>query len=388
MKVNICILDDDVQFTGMLKRIAESFNYVVQVFNDAGLFLDDVPETGVLILDLKMPGLDGIEVINRLAKAQSRLQLILMSGYDDDVLNSASTLAKAHNLTVLGKFTKPVNIHVLKQALDTATVYSDTESPATRSEVKINKDAVQKALDEEQFFLEYQPQYSFIKKRIVGFEALVRWLHPDYGVVYPDAFIPIAEKNALISALTRNVITMAFKQLAVWQKPGKDWDISINISSKDLLNMDLPAFLADCEAAYQIDPRHVMLELTESAATGSLTDALEMLNRLRLNGYRLSVDDFGTGYSSLSKLHDAPFNELKIDRCFISSMLRDERSMAIVKTCTTLARMLRLQVVAEGVEDEATQAVLQEMGCDLVQGYYIGKPMAAAKIERECRYVS
>ncbi|BDX04942.1 EAL domain-containing response regulator [Planctobacterium marinum] len=383
MKLDVYILDDDVQFTGMLQRIAESFDYKVRAFNRAQAFLVHSPQSGVLILDLKMPDCDGIEVIRTLAERKSKLQLILMSGYDDGVLNSAKTLAAALGLEVLASFTKPIDVHKLKRVLDDSSAQVKSNHNHPGNEILITQETLKTALCEGQLYLEYQPQMSLKKQQIVSFEALVRWQHPEYGTVYPDVFIPVAEESGLISDLTKNVISMAFQQLAQWQEQKQYWHVAINISAKDLLSMDLPGYLAECEAQYQVPAQKVMLELTETAATGSLAESLEILNRLRLRGYRLSVDDFGTGYSSLSKLHDAPFNELKIDRRFVSSLLHDEKAMAIVKTCAALAKMLGLQVVAEGAEDLATVKALEEMHCDLVQGYYIGKPMNIEQI-KEC----
>jgi len=383
MKAQVYILDDDLQYATLLKGMCQMESFIVHVFNNANFFLANLPVDGILVLDLKMPNCDGIEVIRELASREVKLKLILMSGYDAGVLKSAKTLAEARNLEVIASFSKPVRVAEFVNALNMAEQAIEQMSLPRKKSVVISLEELQQAIDKKQFFLQFQPQLELKSERIVGFEALVRWHHPRQGTLYPDSFIPLAEDNHLISGITRQVLEMAFQQLLQWQQKGHFWHVSVNISANDFIDIDLPEHLSKLQERYRVDSRYIMLELTETAASGSLTNALDILNRLRLKGFRLSVDDFGTGYSSLSKLHDAPFNELKIDRKFVSEITSDGKALAIAKTCMALAKMLGMQVVSEGVEDVETLRLLADLGCDLAQGYYIGRPMNSRDIHAD-----
>lgn len=388
MTCSVYILDDDPQYTQLLRGICRTCQLDAVTFTTATQFLKDIPREGILVLDLKMPSCDGIDVIRELAACHSTLKLILVSGYDSGVLNSAKTLAEACDLPVVAVFNKPIQVNSFREALNKALQVDSkvTQFPATKTTVSVEE--LSKAIDNNELFLQYQPQYNLKLDAIVGFEALVRWQHSEFGVLYPDSFIELAEKHQLISGITRRVLIMAFEQLSIWLQSGENWHVSVNISANDLAQINLPEYLCELQKKYNVPSSNMMLELTESAATGSMINALDILNRLRLRGFSLSVDDFGTSYSSLSKLHDAPFNELKIDRKFITDLKTDDKSLAIAKTCTTLAKMLNMQVVAEGVEDQETMEILRGLDCDLIQGYYISKPLSSVDVEKSIKRAS
>jgi diguanylate cyclase (GGDEF)-like protein len=232
-----------------------------------------------------------------------------------------------------------------------------------------------KALENEQFVLHYQPVVAIDGTEVRGAEALVRWDHPQLGMVPPNDFIPIAEQSGLIGPLTHYVLERAVAECVRWRQDGRPLSVSVNLSVRDLLDLELPGHVASILTAHDLSPEALHLEITESMIMSDPDRALETVTRLRELGVCISVDDFGTGYSSLANLKRLPINELKIDRSFISSLPHDESDEIIVGSTINLGHDLRLRVVAEGVEDEITLKRLEKLGCDLAQGYYFGRPL-------------
>jgi len=223
--------------------------------------------------------------------------------------------------------------------------------------------------------VEYQPKADLALGRIVGIEALVRWVHPRYGSLPPDEFIPLAEHTGLIRPLTTLVLDRALRQCRAWCDLGLELTVAVNLSTRSLLDLDLPGNIAKLVERADVPPSFLVLEITESMMMADPVRSLETMNRLAAMGISLSIDDFGTGYSSLSYLKGLPVDEVKIDRSFVSGMTVDEDDATIVRSVVDLARNLRLRVVAEGVEDAPTLAALAALGCDMVQGYYLSRPV-------------
>jgi EAL domain-containing protein (putative c-di-GMP-specific phosphodiesterase class I) len=238
------------------------------------------------------------------------------------------------------------------------------------------------ALENEQFVLHYQPVVAIDGEQVRGAEALVRWEHPELGLVPPNDFIPIAEQSGLIGPLTRYVLERAVAECKRWRSEGRALSVSVNLSVRDLLDLDLPGHVASILTAHDLLPGALHLEITEGMIMSDPDRALETVTHLRDLGVCISVDDFGTGYSSLANLKRLPINELKIDRSFISSLPHDESDLIIVGSTINLGHDLRLNVVAEGVEDEITLKRLEKLGCDLAQGYYFGRPLPSQEFVR------
>lgn len=233
------------------------------------------------------------------------------------------------------------------------------------------------AVEQNEFVLYYQPKVGFATGAIGHVEALVRWIHPERGMIPPDHFIPYAEHTGYVRTITRWVIEEALRQRKQWEEMGLPLTISVNISARDLMNSDLPKLFAELMDKYGASPHWLCLEITESAIMGDPKRALGILEDLHNMGFSLSVDDFGTGYSSLAYLKKLPVSELKIDQSFVFHMADDQDDATIVRSTIDLGHNMGLVVVAEGIENKATWDMLNAMGCDLAQGYYISKPMAA-----------
>jgi len=236
---------------------------------------------------------------------------------------------------------------------------------------------LRRAIDEGELSLFYQPKVDLKQGTTIGAEALARWTHPEHGFVPPDEFIEVAEETGLIGPLTDWVVETALKQITQWNKQGVVLCLSINLSAKSLHDESLPDMLSNAVKAHQVPHWQLVLEITESAIMVDADRAMAVLERLNDLGFSLSIDDFGTGYSSLGYLSRMPVQELKIDRTFVMDMLDDRNNAVIVRSTIDLAHNLGLKVVAEGIETEAQAAELKALGCDVGQGYLIGKPINA-----------
>jgi EAL domain-containing protein (putative c-di-GMP-specific phosphodiesterase class I) len=236
------------------------------------------------------------------------------------------------------------------------------------------------ALLQNELTVHFQPKINLQSKRVSGFEALVRWIHPTLGFVLPDEFIPLAESSGQIAALTPWVIeqTVARAQTEGW--PDKGLQVAVNLSARNLHEATLPERVDSILRNNNFPPGSLTLEITESAVMSDFADALDTLNKLREIGVSLSVDDFGTGYSSLAYLKELPLQELKIDRALIANVHRSQRDSAIVKFAVDLAHNLGMSVIGEGVEEIATLRTLTEIGCDGAQGFAVGRPMRPAEV--------
>jgi EAL domain-containing protein (putative c-di-GMP-specific phosphodiesterase class I) len=237
--------------------------------------------------------------------------------------------------------------------------------------------ALRTAITRNELRLFYQPKVDLKTNTICSVEALVRWQHPEFGFVPPDQFIPLAEQSGLITQLTFWVLETAVRQCREWMDMGFNLSIAVNLSMWDLREAILPDVISNLLTRYDVPARLLRVELTESTMMTDVERALAVLMRLSEQGIQVSVDDFGTGYSSLAYLKRLPINELKIDRSFVQHITNTETDATIVRSTVMMAHCLGLQVVAEGVEDEATSHLLSDLKCDLAQGYFISRPVPA-----------
>ncbi|HYM31194.1 MAG TPA: GGDEF domain-containing response regulator [Candidatus Cybelea sp.] len=233
-----------------------------------------------------------------------------------------------------------------------------------------------------QLALHYQPKIDMQTGRACGVEALVRWNHPEKGLLYPDSFIPMAEQIGVIEQLTLWVLNAALEHCARWRREGRDLSVSVNLSAMSLQSQEIGDTIETLLKQWQVPPNRLVLEITESAIISHLARASELLNRLHALGVRIAIDDFGTGYTSLAYLRKLPVNELKIDKSFVMNMLHASDDAVIVRTIIELARNLGLLVVAEGVEDAETWAALRQLGCDVAQGYHMSRPITAQALDQ------
>ncbi|MDB6085780.1 MAG: histidine kinase, partial [Gammaproteobacteria bacterium] len=232
-----------------------------------------------------------------------------------------------------------------------------------------------RAIASDELELHYQPKVDAMTGRVVGCEALVRWRHPQRGFIPPGEFIPDAERTGAIRSLTTWVVATALRQLKVWQEAGLEIDVSINVSPVDLADPRFADTVIHLLLQTGADASRIVLEVTESGAMKDLSATLRMMEQLRVLGIRFSIDDFGTGYSSLAHLKRLPVDEVKIDRSFIQELETQRDDDVIVRSTISLGHALNLKVVAEGVELASSWEMLGRLGCDMIQGYFISKPL-------------
>lgn len=333
-------------------------------------------EPDILICDLNVPGMDGISFLRNAAENGYNGAVILLSGVDKSVMKAAESLVKAYGLLLLGALSKPLVERELLLAIS-------RHSPNLTEYQRISKIAVlslaelQKGLAENCVELFYQPKISISTQRIIGAECLARWRHPERGLLGPAAFISVIESHGLIDLLTKIVLNQSATQLRKWHSQGHQLKLSVNVSMDNLNQLDLPEQFEAIVQAVGVRPSQFILELTETRLMENLTISLEILTRLRLKGFGLSIDDFGTGFSTMENLKQLPFTELKVDRAFVNGAAHDEAAKAILNSSIQLGKIFHLNLVAEGVETQQDWDLIAESGCDEIQGFFIAQPMPA-----------
>ena len=383
--IRILVLDDEPFMLKLLARMLGNLGFTQVTTCDSGNVALDciVSPSGApdpILLDLNMPQMDGIEFVRKLVERRYDGSLILVSGEDERVLQTVEKLVHAHGITVLGRLHKPFTPEALSALLKKWSPASQAGPRAVKK--SYGADEVRAAITNGELVNYYQPKVAVATGKVVGVEVLVRWRHPVDGMVFPDQFIGVAEEHGLIDELTRGVLTTALAQLKAWHAAGLALRVAVNVSMNNLASLDFADFVAGQAAAAGVSPKHVVLEVTESRLMNDLRASLEILTRLRLKRFGLSIDDFGTGHSSLTQLHDIPFDELKVDRSFVHGAWSDATARAIYEASLSLAKQLNMDIVAEGVEDRADFNFVVRSGCQMAQGYFIAKPMPAADLRQ------
>jgi diguanylate cyclase (GGDEF)-like protein len=261
-----------------------------------------------------------------------------------------------------------------------AAVYDEGRDGSGRHRLE-DVAALRRAIAEDELVLHYQPKVALSSGEIEGVEALVRWRHPTRGLLFPDTFIDLTESAGLMASLTRRVIDKALAQARVWADGGRLLTVAVNVSPSNLVDEDFPGEVGALLAAHGVPAGVLVLEVTESLLMEDRERAVRVLARLRDDGVGVAIDDYGTGYSSLAYLAALPVTELKLDRAFVGEMTGSPRAESIVTSTLHLAHALGLVFVAEGVEDQATVDVLTFLGCDIVQGFHLSRPLPAEALE-------
>ncbi|MCK7593414.1 EAL domain-containing response regulator [Pseudomarimonas salicorniae] len=332
----------------------------------------------ILLVDLDLPGMDGIEFISQVAQQRLAQAVALVSALDQALISSVQGMARAYGLRVIGAVEKPLTASKLAHLIERFEQPEAGDEPVEGEE--LDAAAIRAAIAERRIEPFFQPQVTFTNGQLISVEALARLRGEDGEIVCPNRFIGVAEREGLIDAITEAVLVQACEWKRRWVREGLHSKVAVNMSMRNLGRVDAAdrylGIVRDCG----VDPREVVLELTESSVMEEAASSLHVLARLRLKGFGLSIDDFGTGYSSLSQLSQIPFTELKVDRSLVSGSPRHPRKRAVIEASLDLARKLNLGVVAEGVETVDEWQMLAELGCTYAQGYLIGKPTAGAEL--------
>ncbi len=384
-QLHVLVAEDGAFIRGVMSQLLKGLGVIHVTFATNGNEALEIVRGGelpvdVVLCDLQMPDMDGVELVRHAAEFPRPPAFAYISGAHAAMLSAAADLARNRGISVLGTIGKPASRAAIAAILDR---YLATPA-ATRSGADVMKASflptaadVEAALVGDQFELFYQPKVDVRSENLGGFEALIRWRHPEAGLIPPGAFIALAERGSVIGPLTDWVIAAALRTTAQWSAAGLATKVSINLSVNTLVDLSFPDRIAAQARQAGVDPRRIILEITESGAFNNSANTLDILARLHLKGFALSIDDFGTGFSSMEQLRRVPFTEMKIDRAFVHGAARDRRMHAILESSAGLARNLGMSIVAEGAETAEDIGAIKGIGIDLVQGFYYGRPMTA-----------
>ena len=378
----ILVIDDDDDICELISATAESMGLHCIATTEAAVFLDALtPDTALIMLDLVMPEMDGIELLRILGQQQCKVGIILVSGIGKRIMETARELALAHGLSVVGHLEKPFELEDLEAILKINTQPAAPLVSRPRTKLVIEDTELYNAVERNQFILYYQPQIDIPTGRVAGLEALVRWQHPERGLIFPDDFIPRLEGLGLIDRLGWIVANRGLSEVSKFKdKDGVTPMLSMNVSVTSLHDLKFPDTMAALIAKHGVSPKKVILEITESGLIKELTHTLDVLTRLRLKQVQLSIDDFGTGYSMMQQLQNIPATELKIDKSFVQNMHGRDSDRVMVQKTIEIGHELGMKVIAEGVETSEQLAFLRSNGCDLAQGYLYSRPLPVPEL--------
>lgn len=338
----------------------------------------------VLLIDLEMPHMDGVELIQRVAALNCSTSVIIASSKPPMLLTSVGIIARSLGLPMLAVLNKPLSLERLAHAIGTfssrAGAWIGTHSqpvPALVSAAELSS-----AITQGQLRPAYQPKICLASDELHSAEVLARWQHPDKGMIPPSQFIALAETHELIHPLTLSIAEQALHDLSGWWQHGRPLSLAINLSPQLLADSHFLDEAMELVDRFHLSPESIIWEVTESSVMSDIPTALSLLVRLRLKGFGLACDDYGTGFASMQQLSQIPFTELKIDRSFVHGAASNPHLRALLQSAIKLARELNLTSVAEGIELSADLTLLKSLDCDLAQGYLLGKPMSAADFQR------
>ncbi len=379
---HILVIDDDRDIGELIAATAESLGLRCTAMTDAAeLPRLLTPEVSLILLDLMMPRMDGIEVLRMLGQLGSSPGIVLMSGISKRVLETAEMLARSLNLTIAGHLTKPFRLAQLEDLLR-GHIPQD-KSPPVRpcSQIEVTEDELCSALYNREFVLYYQPQVDIASGTVEGLEALARWQHPRFGLLPPDCFIPRLEALGAIDSFCWLMADQGLEEARRFASNGRPAPrIALNVSVQSLKDLKFPDTFLGLAGKHSIPAESIMVEITESGLMQEPSSTLDVLTRLRMKNVQLSIDDFGTGYAMMQQLVNIPANELKIDRAFVENMHANSSDRVMVEKTIEIGHELGMTVTAEGVENEAQLEFLRRRGCDRAQGFLFSRPLPLAAV--------
>lgn len=378
----VLIVDDSVLHRQHAQELLQKLGVLEILHAGNGLEALDVLNSAayapdVLLVDLEMPGMDGVELLQQLMQRNLRLDVVVVSSRENALLTTVEMMSQTLGIAILGALQKPLTLERLAGVLR-----QHMKVVLEPSKAKIYPlEAIAGAVDAGQFLCHYQPKVDIATGVIKGVEALARWQHPQDGLVYPDRFIdPIERHGAIMQRFTLRMLEHVLTQLQRWHASGLQLSASLNISAQSFADARFVNDIIHKVEASGIEPKHLILEVTETAIMTDIGASLGTLARLRLKGFGLSIDDYGTGFASLQQLSRIPATELKIDRLFVHGCHQREHLIIMLESAVQLADKLKLGVVAEGVELIEDWHELKRLGCEMAQGYLVAKPMPAEQL--------
>jgi EAL domain-containing protein (putative c-di-GMP-specific phosphodiesterase class I)/CheY-like chemotaxis protein len=380
----LAVEDHEFQRGMLLKMLARLGATQVSTAADGYAALEIVMSPGaaidIIISDLDMPGMDGLEFMRHVGEAHIPVSIILASAMESVLLDSVETMTRAYGVKILGVIQKPITPEKLAALIKLHLPAQANPNLTQTDALSFTIEEIVQGIRNDEFEPFFQPKVELASGRIKGAEALARWRHPQKGIVAPYAFVGLLEEHDHIDKLTWLMLSKAVDFCCEWRtKSGLDVSVSVNVSAKSLTDMNFADRVTELVKCKSLDCRNIILEVTESAATTDIGHSLETLSRLRMKGFGLSIDDYGTGYSSLQQLARIAFTEIKLDQSFIKSAVTQQAARIILQSSIDMAKKLGIVTVAEGIETENDWDLLRELGCDLAQGYLIAKPLEASE---------
>lgn len=333
----------------------------------------EIHQASLILLDINMPSIDGVEMLRKLGELDIKQPLALISGENTLFLKNAASLAQLHGLHIISYIEKPLSAGKLAE-LYKALCDSHRRESNEKHQPQYSTEEILTALKNDQYIAYFQPKVCTKTEKIIGVEALARWHHPQDGIISPYFFIETLEETNHTAELSTRLLTQT---VTFWSDNIallSGLQFSLNISANELNDVNLPEKLESICNSVAMPTSQVTLELTESNVIKDVKHSLDVLLRFKLKGFKLSIDDFGTGYSSMKQLNDLPFDELKIDRCFTNGCAKDPSKKAIVVSTCEMAHNLGLEIVAEGVENSEDLIIIRNLGVKSIQGFYYYKP--------------
>ncbi|QCU90226.1 EAL domain-containing protein [Thiomicrorhabdus sediminis] len=336
----------------------------------------------LVLCDLELPVMNGIDFINAVAEDKREFGLVIISGRELSLIKGVELMAESSGFYTLGAFTKPFGESEL---LDVLHRFQRKDIHVIRSghhlkKSRITRGELQAALEHCEFHLSFQPKIRFSDYSLVGFEALLRWQHPEYGEIFPGDFVPSLIYHDLIDEVTLDMVEQASRLVAQWREQGLKTKVAINLSSKSFNDVDFFKKLQQRMAIYNATAKQITFEVTETEVIQDISKALAVLNNMKLAGFQLSLDDYGIGESSLNRLTQIPFSELKLDQSLVKGVSNHPYLQAAVESTIGMCRKIGVRVVAEGVESFRDWSYLAELGCDICQGYLVSQPLAESEV--------
>jgi len=385
--VKALVVDDSKAICSLCKSILTD-NYNVNYVHtsnsapEALALIKSFKDVNMIFLDLNMPGTDGVQLLKQISACRFKGYIVIVSGVSAKIIQSVEDLATKYNLNFIGSIHKPIDIKDFDHVFSQLDNHKLPEFEQEKQQLKIYE--IIRALENDDIEVFYQPQVKLKNRKLVGVEALCRLRHPSLGLISPDKFIDKSEETDLIFHLTLNIINQAFSDWLTWFNQGIDLTLSINISPYVLRFSEFTDLFLSKVAELNIPKNKICLEVTESIIEENHEVELEALSRLAIKGILLSLDDFGTGSASIEKLHRLPFDELKLDKSFFQCSKTNRAQFDLIKSCVAMSNALDLHTVAEGIETAEHWKIAEQTGCDIVQGYYICKPIEASDISQWC----
>lgn len=374
----LLVIDDDPFFCKQIKLLAGADFEVIECLGVDRVEGNDLLRAHVLVLDLSMPEIDGVEFIKTIAEITPCPHLLIASSCDKNIIELAKQTAQLYGLSSTEVLNKPITKEQFleKMTLLKAAEPRSQDSVSRQAQAKCTEDQISVGMRAGEFSCFYQPQVDVLNHRIVGIEALARWQHPDRGLVMPGSFIEAIEHSTMALEFTLLIMESAIRDYALLREATHyEGALSINVPPDVFANDQFTTMVVELGSQYDFPLDKLVLEITEHGMENMGPETISTLIRLKMHGVQLSIDDFGVGQSGLSKLRLRIFDELKIDKTFIEDLVASDDAMLIVQSVINLSAQTGIRVVAEGVESLDTVDCLAKLGCTIIQGYYFSKPL-------------